>query len=71
KRVNRMRVQGRVLQGSDQGLAHGRSFKVGGKSWGALWLLMPVVQTAVRLMLIINKVRIIRRHDSNPISPFP
>ncbi len=38
---------------------------------GALWLLMPVVQTAVRLMLIINKVRIIRRHDSNPISPFP
>ena len=71
KRVNRMRVQGRVLQGSDQGLAHGRSFKVWGKSWGALWLLMPVVQTAVRLMLIINKVRIIRRHDSNPISPFP
>lgn len=38
---------------------------------GALWLLTPVVQTAVRLMLIINKVRIIRRHDSNPIFPFP
>ncbi|SED79493.1 hypothetical protein SAMN04515675_2521 [Pseudomonas costantinii] len=29
------------------------------------------MQTAVRFMLIINKVRIIRRHDSNPISPFP
>ena len=57
--------------GGDQGLAHGRSFRVLGNSWQALWPLRTVVQTAVRLMLIINKVRIIRRHDSIPISPFP
>ncbi|AMW85918.1 hypothetical protein AK972_5118 [Pseudomonas yamanorum] len=59
------------MQGCNQGLAHGRSFRVWENSWRALWLLQTVVQTAVRLMLVINKVRIIRRHDSYPISPFP
>jgi hypothetical protein len=42
-----------------------------GEIMAPLWLLRPAVQTAVRLLLMMNKVRIIRRHDSNPISPFP
>ena len=61
--VYRMRVEGRVLQGSDQGLAHGRSFRVW-KIKAAIMAVSPLDANLGALLLRMNKVRIIRRHDS-------
>lgn len=41
-----MRVEGRVLQGGDQGLAHRRSFRVGENSRASLWPLTGLTQTS-------------------------
>lgn len=66
-----MRVEGRVLQGSDQGLAHRRSFRVWGKFKAVIMAASPPDANLGGLLLRMNKVRIIRRHDSNSIPPYP
>ncbi|MNR33429.1 hypothetical protein D3C85_1511020 [compost metagenome] len=67
--VYRMRVEGRVLQGGDQGLAHRRSFRVWGKFKAAIMAASPPDANLGGCLLSLNKVRIIRRHDSYPIPP--
>ncbi|MNR05377.1 hypothetical protein D3C85_1214070 [compost metagenome] len=44
--IHRMRIKGRVLQGSYQGLAHGRSFRVWGNSRPPLWPQVGPTQTS-------------------------
>ncbi|MCY1399108.1 hypothetical protein D9M71_141570 [compost metagenome] len=66
----RVRVEGRVLQGSDQGLAHRRSFRVW-KIKAAIMAASPLDANLGALLLSMNKVRIIRRHDSYSNSPYP
>jgi hypothetical protein len=77
KTLGGVRVQGRILQGGDQCLAHGHSllkFLNGGvrvhceavhtvEKSQALWPLCVALQTAERPSVRCSKVRIMRRHD--------
>jgi len=67
--VYRMRVEGWVLQSGDQGLAHRRSFKDWEKFKAAIMAASPPDANLGGRLLSINKVRIIRRHDSYSIPP--